>query len=71
MSDLTGKDSKLGTLLKAASALSKAKDVFDEVKNMAPTVHQHLSGSKFGTTFPILYSIYLSGCFSGDYFLDI
>ena len=47
LSGLMGENSKLGTLLKAADALSKAKGVFDEVKKMAPTVHDHLQGSKY------------------------
>lgn len=41
---LLGENSKLATLLKAADALSKAKGVFDEVKNLAPEVHKHLQG---------------------------
>jgi len=39
-----GKDSKLGALLKAAEALNKAKGVFDEIKKVAPAVHNHVQG---------------------------
>ncbi|XP_067930222.1 uncharacterized protein [Watersipora subatra] len=42
---LFGKNSKIATLMKAAEALNKAKGVFDEVKKMAPTVHDALKGS--------------------------
>jgi len=47
VSGLFGDNSKLSTLLKAASALNKAKGVFDEVKQLAPKVHEHLQGSKY------------------------
>ena len=49
LSGLVGQDSKLGTLLKAADALSKAKGVFDEVKQLAPAVHDHIKGGEIST----------------------
>lgn len=42
MAGLVGENSKLGMLLKAADALNKAKGVFDEVKQLAPDVHNHI-----------------------------
>lgn len=45
---LVGENSKLGMLMKAADALNKAQNVFKEVKNLAPDVHQHLQSGEYG-----------------------